>query len=39
MQRVLDISRVLLGEHDGDTGCEIMEKKHKLEQLRSVLEM
>ena len=39
IQRVLDIARDLLSENNEDHGCEIQEKVHKLEQLRTVLEM
>lgn len=38
-QRVLDIARDLLASYKEDNGGEIQEKIHKLEQLRSVLEM
>uniref|UniRef100_A0A8C5FW84 Inositol hexakisphosphate and diphosphoinositol-pentakisphosphate kinase n=1 Tax=Gadus morhua TaxID=8049 RepID=A0A8C5FW84_GADMO len=39
LQEVLDITRQLLAELGQHTDCEIEEKKSKLEQLRTVLEM
>ncbi|XP_062927078.1 inositol hexakisphosphate and diphosphoinositol-pentakisphosphate kinase 2 isoform X6 [Mobula hypostoma] len=39
LQEVLDISRELLGELGQHNDCEIEEKKSKLEQLKTVLEM
>lgn len=38
-QEVLDITRQLLAELGQDNDCEIEEKKSKLEQLKTVLEM
>lgn len=38
-QEVLDISRTLLADMGQHTDCEIEEKKSKLEQLKTVLEM
>lgn len=38
-QEVLDIARLLLVELGQHTDCEIEEKKSKLEQLKTVLEM
>ncbi|XP_045562353.1 inositol hexakisphosphate and diphosphoinositol-pentakisphosphate kinase 1 isoform X2 [Salmo salar] len=39
LQEVLDIARLLLAELGQHTDCEIEEKKGKLEQLKTVLEM
>ncbi|XP_068458539.1 inositol hexakisphosphate and diphosphoinositol-pentakisphosphate kinase 1 isoform X3 [Clinocottus analis] len=39
LQEVLDIARLLLAELGQHTDCEIEEKKSKLEQLKTVLEM
>ncbi|XP_024120825.1 inositol hexakisphosphate and diphosphoinositol-pentakisphosphate kinase 2 isoform X6 [Oryzias melastigma] len=39
LQEVLDITRQLLAELGQDNDCEIEEKKSKLEQLKTVLEM
>ncbi|XP_056600148.1 inositol hexakisphosphate and diphosphoinositol-pentakisphosphate kinase 1 isoform X6 [Triplophysa dalaica] len=39
LQEVLDISRTLLADMGQHTDCEIEEKKSKLEQLKTVLEM
>ncbi|XP_028823864.1 inositol hexakisphosphate and diphosphoinositol-pentakisphosphate kinase 2 isoform X4 [Denticeps clupeoides] len=39
LQEVLDITRQLLADLGQHTGCEIEEKKSKLEQLKTVLEM
>ncbi|XP_074091357.1 inositol hexakisphosphate and diphosphoinositol-pentakisphosphate kinase 1 isoform X3 [Macrotis lagotis] len=39
LQEVLDITRLLLGELEKDSGGEIEEKTGKLEQLKTVLEM
>ena len=39
LQEVLDISRQLLAELGQRNDCEIEEKKSKLEQLKTVLEM
>ncbi|TRY65865.1 hypothetical protein DNTS_018023 [Danionella cerebrum] len=39
LQEVLDITRALLVDLGQDTDCEIEEKKSKLEQLKTVLEM
>ena len=38
-QEVLDIARLLLAELGQHNDCEIEEKKSKLEQLKTVLEM
>lgn len=38
-QEVLDITRQLLAEIGQQNDCEIEEKKSKLEQLKTVLEM
>lgn len=38
-QEVLDITRLLLAELEQQNDCEIEEKKSKLEQLKTVLEM
>nr|XP_055065699.1 inositol hexakisphosphate and diphosphoinositol-pentakisphosphate kinase 2-like isoform X23 [Misgurnus anguillicaudatus] len=39
LQEVLDITRILLADMGQHTDCEIEEKKSKLEQLKTVLEM
>lgn len=39
LQEVLDIARLLLVELGQHNDCEIEEKKSKLEQLKTVLEM
>lgn len=39
LQEVLDISRLLLADLGQHSDCEIEEKKSKLEQLKTVLEM
>ncbi|XP_043933664.1 inositol hexakisphosphate and diphosphoinositol-pentakisphosphate kinase 2-like isoform X1 [Protopterus annectens] len=39
LQEVLDLARLLLAELGQDNDCEINEKKSKLEQLKTVLEM